>query len=208
MVTRAIADLVQREPTAVPVRLERLRLQGGGIEIADLAHPRLQELRLHTGVLPRDTARAVAEARLPSLHTLEVWLGTPEYDGDTEPGDLAALWATEQLPALRHLGVKNAQIPPDVVAAIAAAPIVAQLRTLDLSMGILQDDDVAPLLRHQERHVHLERLDVSRSYLTDAAVEARRARRRTTASTPSTSPPSGSDRGPHRGASGVRRTVP
>ncbi|MFF3359727.1 hypothetical protein ACFYWN_45885, partial [Streptomyces sp. NPDC002917] len=54
----------------------------------------------------------------------------------------------------------------EIAGAVASAPVVAQLRTLDLSNGTLGDEGAAALLEGQPL-THLERLDLHHHFLTE-----------------------------------------
>ncbi|MGW1742848.1 STM4015 family protein [Nocardia sp. NPDC001965] len=128
-------------------------------------HERLKKLTIQTGGLPATVVRELAAGDFPALTHLELWLGTPNYHGDAEIADLAPILAGDRLPALRHLGLRNSEIQDEVCAALAAAPVVARLESLDLSLGILTDTGAAALLGGQPL-THLKRLDLHYNYLS------------------------------------------
>lgn len=70
------------------------------------------------------------------------------------------------LPALRHLGLRNSEIQNEIAAAVASAPVVARLHTLDLSNGTLGDEGAAALLEGQPL-THLECLDLHHHFLSE-----------------------------------------
>ena len=140
--------------------LEVLRIRGAdGLRLAPVRHAGLRELAFESGGLPREVVRSVGASDFPALRHLELWLGTPSYGGDTRVEDLAGVLSGERLPALRHLGLRNAENADDVAAALAAAPVVPRLTTLDLSLGLLSDTGVEALLSGQSL-TGLERLDL------------------------------------------------
>ena len=96
-----------------------------------------------------------------------MWLGVEEYGGDATVADLAPLLSGGRFPALRHLGLQNSEIQDEIAAAVASAPVVAQLDSLALSMGALTDEGAAALLDGQPL-THLKRLDLHHHYLSDA----------------------------------------
>jgi len=156
--------------TAFP-GLETVVIRGGsGMELSPLSSPVLRELRLETGGLPGSVARALGASDLPALRSLELWLGVEEYGGDTTVEDLAPLLTGERLPALRHLGLQNAKIQDEIAAAVAAAPVVARLESLNLSMGVLTDEGAEALLSGQAL-THLKRLDLNHHYLSEEMAE-------------------------------------
>lgn len=128
-------------------------------------HAALRKLVFQSGGLPASTVRAVAECEFPELTHLEIYLGDPNYGGDATVADLAPLLETGRFPRLRHLGLKDSTIQDAVAAAVAQAPVVAQLETLDLSLGALGDEGAAALLAGQPLD-HLRRLDLSHHYLS------------------------------------------
>ncbi|MGW1144443.1 STM4015 family protein [Streptomyces sp. NPDC002454] len=146
-------------------RLRELTVRGAsGLEFAPVRHEGLVRLRLEAGGLPREVVQGVAGSDLPSLEELDLWLGTSEYGGDGTVADVAPILSGARLPALRHLALRNSEIQDEIAAATATAPVVAQLRVLDLSMGVLTDEGAAALLSGQPL-THLATLDLHHNYL-------------------------------------------
>ncbi|WP_216915715.1 STM4015 family protein [Nocardia noduli] len=149
-------------------RLEEFGVRGAiNLEIPVERHERLRSLTVQTGGLSAEVVRAIAAADLPALTHLEVWLGTENYGADVVIDDLAPIMTGERLPKLRHLALRNSDIQDEICGALAAAPVVARLDSLDLSMGVLTDDGAAALLTGQPLG-HLKSLDMRHNYLTDA----------------------------------------
>ncbi|MEV3963716.1 STM4015 family protein [Nocardia sp. NPDC050193] len=156
-----ITDLLDAYP-----ELTEFAVRGSGdLRFPAVRHERLEKFTIQTGGLPAEVVRGVAASDLPELTHLELWLGTPNYDGDTEIADLAPILTGERLPRLRHLALRNSEIQDEVCAALAAAPVVARLESLDVSMGILTDAGSAALLSGQPLN-HLKRLDMHYNYLS------------------------------------------
>ena len=146
--------------------LERLWVRGSeGLALTPLRHDGLRELVLQSGGLPATVVRAVGACDLPRLTHLELWLGVEEYGGDARADDLAPILAGRSLPALTHLGLRNAEIADEVAAAVAAAPVVARLTALDLSLGALSDTGAESLLAGQPL-THLASLDLSHHFMS------------------------------------------
>jgi hypothetical protein len=147
--------------------LETLRVRGtDGLELSAVRHGALRELAFESGGLPAGIVRTVAECDLPRLRHLELWLGTDNYGGDADVEDLAPILAGGRLPALEYLGLRDAEIADAVSAAVAGAPVVARLTTLDLSLGALSDVGATALLTGQPL-THLRRLDLHHHFLTE-----------------------------------------
>ncbi|MFD7503578.1 STM4015 family protein [Streptomyces sp. NPDC059850] len=148
--------------------LRELGIRGGsGLRFPVVTHQNLRRLRFETGGLPGEVVRGVAGSELPALEYLEMWLGVEGYGGDATVGDLAPLLSGGRFPALRHLGLQNSEIQDEIAAAVASAPVVAQLTSLDLSMGVLTDEGAAALLDGQPL-THLRRLDLDHNYFSEA----------------------------------------
>ena len=147
--------------------LTELGVRGGTELVFDpVRHEHLRKLTVEAGGLPAATVRGIAASELPALTHLELWLGTSDYGGDAEPADLAPVLGGEQFPALRHLGLRNSEIQDRICTAVASAPVVARLESLDLSMGVLTDEGAAALLTGQPL-THLRSLDLHHNYLSD-----------------------------------------
>ncbi|MDT0545180.1 MULTISPECIES: STM4015 family protein [Streptomyces] len=129
-------------------------------------HERLRTLRFESGGLPASIVRAVCDSELPRLERLALWLGVDQYGGDATIADLAPLLAGGRFPELRHLGLQNSEMQDEIAAAVAAAPVVAQLASLDLSMGTLTDAGAEALLEGQPL-THLTALDLHHHYLSE-----------------------------------------
>lgn len=155
--------------------LERLDVRGGsGLWLSPMSSSALRVLRLESGGLPAGVVRAVGASDLPNLHTLELWLGTGDYGGDAAIADLAPILSGEKFPALRRLGLMDSEIQDDICAAVATAPVVAQLSELVLSMGVLTDDGAGALLSGQPL-THLRLLDLRHHFMTEPMVARLRA---------------------------------
>ena len=155
--------------------LEHLRVRGGmGLGFGMDRHDGLRTLILESGGLPAGVVRQVAAAELPRLAHLELWTGDDGYGGDTTVADLAPILAGERLPALRHLGLRNCQIADEVAAALAHAPVLGRLETLDLSLGNLGDEGAVALLEGGNLG-GLRRLDIHHHYVSDEALDGLKA---------------------------------
>ncbi|WP_406193952.1 STM4015 family protein [Kitasatospora sp. NBC_01560] len=172
-------EMVHSTPllTAFPL-LEELVVRGAagsysggeGIGIEPLRHEHLRALRFESGGLPVEVLRAVAASELPALERLEFWLGVENYGGSSTLADLAPFLDGSRFPALRHLGLANSEYQDEIAAAVAHAPVVARLESLDLSMGVLTDEGVTALLEGQPL-THLRALDLHHHYLSEPVQE-------------------------------------
>ncbi|MCF6521647.1 STM4015 family protein [Streptomyces sp. JJ36] len=155
--------------------LEEFGIRGGtGLRFPAVRHRHLRTLRFEAGGLPGEVVRGVAASELPALEHLDMWLGVEEYEGDASVADLAPILSGGRFPALRHLGLRNSEIQDEIAAAVAAAPVVAQLTSLGLSLGVLTDEGATALLGGQPL-THLTRLDLHHNFVTEPVSERIRA---------------------------------
>jgi len=154
--------------------LTELWVRGGGPGseplVGPVKHDRLRVLVFQSGGLPATTIRGIGECEFPELEHLEFYFGNPDYGGDGTPDDVAWLLAGSRFPKLRYLGLTDSVIQDEIVAAVAHAPIVAQLETLDLSQGTMTDEGAATLLAGQPLN-HLRKLDLHHHFLSEEMAE-------------------------------------
>ncbi|MEU5255442.1 STM4015 family protein [Streptomyces longwoodensis] len=151
--------------------LEELGVRGGTeLRFPAVRHEALRRLTVQTGGLPAEVVRGIGASDLPALEHLDLWLGTPDYGGDSEASDLEPVLSGARLPRLRHLALRNSEVQDAVAAAVASAPVVARLETLDLSMGVLTDEGAAALLGGQPL-THLKTLDLHHHYIGEPLLE-------------------------------------
>ncbi|BEL05166.1 hypothetical protein Q0Z83_033570 [Actinoplanes sichuanensis] len=146
--------------------LQHLWVRGAaGLTLRPVRHERLHELVLQSAGLPATVVRALGASELPRLEELELWLGSADRGGDAGPADLAPILSGRPVPGLSWLGLRNSEIADQVAAAVAAAPVVAGLRVLDLSWGTLGDAGAEALLAGQPL-THLEHLVLNHHFLS------------------------------------------
>jgi uncharacterized protein (TIGR02996 family) len=150
--------------------LRTLIVQGGSFTLGAIDLPALEHAEFRTGGLSTDSAAAIAKAHWPRLRRLDVWCGDPNYGCEVTLSDLRAIWERKDLPELRHLGLMNSELADDICEALPGVPLIAQLETLDLSMGTLSDDGARALVAAAPKWPGLQRLDVSNSFLSDEVV--------------------------------------
>jgi hypothetical protein len=151
--------------------LQHLWVRGaGGLTLRPVRHERLHELVLQSAGLPAAVVRALGACELPLLEELELWLGVAWHGGDAGPADLAPILAGRPMPSLSWLGLRNSEITDQVATALAAAPVVAGLRVLDLSWGTLGDAGAEALLAGQPL-THLEHLVLNHHFMTPSVAE-------------------------------------
>lgn len=152
-------------------QLEQLGVRGGqDLGFTAVKHERLRSLVVETGGMDVAVVRGIAASDLPSLEHLDLWLGTSWYGANADVADLEPFLSGTRLPALRHLALRNSEIQDEIAVAVAGAPVVARLETLDLSMGTLGDDGAEALLNGQPL-THLKKLDLHHHFMSEAMVQ-------------------------------------
>jgi hypothetical protein len=152
-------------------KLETLVVRGGeGLSFGTLNHSSLKSLTIQSGGLPPAVIHEIGAAKLPALEHLELWLGTPNYGGDATVDDLAPLLRAGTFPKLQYLGLKDSVIQDEIAGVVALAPVLKQLKTLDLSLGNLGDAGAEALLASPAIR-NLQKLDLSHHYLSEPVMD-------------------------------------
>jgi uncharacterized protein (TIGR02996 family) len=167
-------DVGNVEPALLVMpNLRSLHVRGGGIALGKtLEHAKLESLLVETGGLPGNTVKAIGACKLPNLTKLEVWFGQKNYGAGGSIKQLAPLFTGEGVPKLRHLGLMNAEFEDEIAIALAKSPLLAQLETVNLSMGTLKDVGGQAILAAADKFKHLRKLDLDRSYVSDELAKA------------------------------------
>lgn len=155
--------------------LEVLRIRGGtALKLPVMEHRGLRELTIETGGLPSSVVSAIANSKLPALTRLELWLGTDGYGFDGNLSTYQDLLGKIEPERLEYLGLRNSEIADELATYLASQPWLAELDTLDLSMGTLGDAGAKALLVSPYLY-GLTLLDLRHHYISDALVTQLRA---------------------------------
>lgn len=131
--------------TAIPsLRHVWVRAHGETLRLSGLKHAGLTHLTVQTGGMSQQVIDDLIAAELPELTELVLWLGTEDYGNDINLSTLTTLLT--RFPKLEHLGLQNAYNQDEVITTALAAPILGQLKGLDLSMGTTTDAGARALL--------------------------------------------------------------
>jgi hypothetical protein len=156
-------------------QLEHLQIRGGeGLEFSELAHDKLQTLIIETGGMAPSVIEKVNAARLPNLQKLELWLGSDDYGFDSTIEEFKPILSGTLFPKLTWLGLMDSIIQDDIAIAVAQAPVLKQLKELDLSKGVLTDKGGVALLK-SEGIRKLQHLNLRHHFLSEAMMEQLRA---------------------------------
>lgn len=148
-------------------QLEILKIRGSdGLSLGTIQHRHLKTLIIECGGLDRNVLLAIAAADLPALEHLEIYLGDSGYGWNGSVEDLEPIMSGRLFPSLKYLGLCDSEIADEVAVAVAQAPIVARLETLDLSQGTLGDAGAKALIASPAVR-RLKKLDLSHHYISD-----------------------------------------
>jgi Ran GTPase-activating protein (RanGAP) involved in mRNA processing and transport len=150
--------------------LEALILRSGKMKLGTIVLPKLKLLAIITGGFDKTDLAAIEKALLPSLETLTLTFGADRYGCDVGAKDLRKLLASDRFPRLTRLGLANADFADELAEMLHTSSLVAQVKSLDLSMGTLSDLGAYRIATYAAAYAHLEELDVSDSYLSKRGI--------------------------------------
>lgn len=152
-------------------QLEVLRVRGGnGLQFSKVRHESLRALIVETGGLPRSVLREICSCDFPNLVHLELWLGSATHGWDGGIEDLQPILDGQRFPQLRYLGLRHSEIADEIASAVVNAPVLKQLRVLDLSSNHLSDVGGRAFFRLPS-NIRLGRLILRGHALSDAIVK-------------------------------------
>jgi len=147
--------------------LERLHIKGStGLVLCDapMQHASLKALTIECGGLPARIVQTIAQAQLPALEYLNLYLGEENYGFDGSLDDVRPFMGRELFPKLKYLALCDSIIADEIAEAIAEAPVLDILETLDLSQSVLTDRGGQALLDSSKVR-GLKRLDLHYHYM-------------------------------------------
>jgi predicted DNA-binding WGR domain protein len=150
---------------SITPKLRTLRLRGADIRLGKFEHPSLQRLEIETGGLPPASVRSLAAAKLPELRHMEVWFGRKSYGGTDTIDDLMPIFSSETLPKLEHLGLQNSEVQDEIAIALVGSKLLAQVGSVDLSMGTMREPGARALIANAKDFKHLKSLNLEDNYI-------------------------------------------
>ena len=161
-----LSRLLQAFPT-----LQLFRSRGGnGLALSSPEHPNLRGLAMETGGMDVSVIRSIGMSNFPNLEYLELWLGTDEYGANHSIVDLQPILSGRLFPKLKYLGLRNAQIGDDIAGVVVNSPLIQQIETLDLSLGVLTDEGAKALLKLPPSPT-LKNLNLHYNYISDDLIQ-------------------------------------
>jgi uncharacterized protein (TIGR02996 family) len=146
-------------------RLRVLEIYGGQLSLCKIDMPEGRELSVFTGGLGREDLKHIVKANAPKLEKLDLMFGSDEYGADCTVDDLQPLLTGKQFPALKKLGLKNAEFTDGLCAVLPSSKILGRLEELDLSMGTMSDDGAQHLVENAEAFSHLKKINLEDNYI-------------------------------------------
>jgi hypothetical protein len=166
---------VDRLLNALP-SLEDLVVQASDVsmyEAAPIVAPRLRRLVVRAEALDPRVVTTLGRGSFPALSRLELWLGGIAYGWGAAASDLAPLFRSPGLPALRHL-MLVCDFGEALIDELAESALLSGLSTLDLSHGVLGDRGALRLRDRFPRFAHLDRLTLTGNAITQQGAAALR----------------------------------
>jgi len=151
-------------------RLEALTLHAARVDFGkSTSLPELRELTIGSAGLQKRVLKEVLSAKLPKLERLSFWAGFDDDAGNVTVKDLAPILSCAAFPKLVHLGVISCEFSGTLMPELLESKLLAQLTSLDLSKGSLEDADVDAMVAAKASFAQLEELNLDGNRLTAAS---------------------------------------
>jgi len=172
---RAVGDLSKL--WAIAPQLREVRLKGSGNDgesttLGTVVAPFLEKFIHISSGLSKAVPVSLGKATLPELRHLELYIGQEDYGNTCKVKSFAGIFEGKGLPRLEYLAIANSDWEKELIAALAKAPIVKRLKTLDLTKGVMWREAAQALLEHASAFRHLELLDLSDNYFDAESCKA------------------------------------
>ena len=161
-----VSDVVAAAP-----HLERLALLAGGMELHELEVPRLNELTVDGPGMEQVALETIADADLPKLETLTLFLGDTNMDSGETMDALSGLFNSSGFPGLRFLVLRGTETTNELVEAICWTPVFEGLEHLDLNDGRLTDQGGRVMIEAADAFAHLEGITLDGNRLDEEVAE-------------------------------------
>jgi uncharacterized protein (TIGR02996 family) len=146
--------------------LESLKLHGSEFSLATFELPNLKTLAIETCGLTKKHLKCVLDAKWPKLERVELWFGSEEQSANCRVRDLGPILDGSAFPKVKHLGLMNAEFTDDLAQALVTSKVLKNLKTLDLSKGMMGSVGARAILEAPKAFKHLESLSVDDNYIT------------------------------------------
>jgi hypothetical protein len=131
----------------------------------EIQHESLKSLIIETASMHNDSLTQICNMSLPSLEYFHVWLGTQAWNQNITLDPIKNM----SVPRLEYLGICCYENPEDLISLILNSSIVDNLVILDLEACTMRDQH-ATQLSSSPKLQHLNLLNISRNYLSQAGI--------------------------------------
>jgi uncharacterized protein (TIGR02996 family) len=152
--------------------LEVLDIRLGHMDLGKITLPNLREFSVYTGGFDTSNMTSVLEATWPKLERLVLRFGGNEDYGGTCEAEHVLPLLSQSHPHLKHLALANSAFIDALIPQLAKSPLLKQLESLDLSLGMMTDAGANQIVENAAAFKHLKHLDVHRNYLSKDACAA------------------------------------
>ncbi|MFT3694113.1 MAG: TIGR02996 domain-containing protein [Kofleriaceae bacterium] len=142
-------------------QLDELRIVAHEATLGPIGAGAIKRFARISDQLTYKEADAIASGAWNQLESLELSFG-PRADLLQQCRQLI----TRRFPKLHHLGIVGCDTNYHQLTFLLPSPVIAQIQSLDLSRGTMDDRAVRTFVDHAERVRHLEWIDVSENMLT------------------------------------------
>ena len=148
--------------------LTSLTIKGSNdLSLGDIDHDNLQQLEIICGGLPKKVINQIANAKLPKLKKLNLYIGVEDYGFDGDIEDIKALMNSDVVKNLEYLGLCDSEIQDEIVEEFLKIGNLNNIKVLDFSKGTLTDKGGQALLDNKDLLQKLDTLDLTYHYLSD-----------------------------------------
>lgn len=152
--------------------LKSLKIKGSSeLSLGKINHNNLETLEIICGGLPKRVILQIANANLPALKKLNLYLGVEDYGFDGNIEDIKTLLKADFIPKLEYLGLGDSEIQDEITELVFSLDTLSSLKTLDLSNGTLTDKGGEIILNNISKLKSLEMLNLEFHFLSDDMIE-------------------------------------
>lgn len=148
--------------------LKGLTIKGStDLEFGEINHENLESIEIISGGLPLSVIHSIANAKLPKLNKLLLYLGVENYGFDASIEDIEDFLTNSDFPSLSYLGLTNCEIQDEVTKVVLDSKYINQIEVLDLSNGCLKDTGGELLLNNIPNYPNIKKLNLEYHYLSN-----------------------------------------
>lgn len=153
--------------SALP-QLEKLTIKGStNLSLGKVEHANLKSLEIICGGLPKGVLQSIAEAKLPKLNMLSLYIGVEDYGFDGSVEDVRRMLETSDFPKLESLGIMDSEIQDEIAQVVCECKYMKQISILDLSLGTLTDEGGEVLLKTVPSCKNIKEVDLHYHYMSE-----------------------------------------